>query len=71
MVFHMFSLKKDINFIVFLCAHDSVQVVSEIGDVVRSRRKAGRHSGVVLISRQFIETLPETGMCREEFLKHF
>lgn len=35
------------------------QVVSEISEVIRRRRKAGRHSGVVLISRQFIETLPE------------
>eukprot|EP00434_Breviolum_minutum_P018042 symbB.v1.2.015909.t1/scaffold1171.1/size134081/4 len=35
------------------------QVVSDIAEVIKRRRKAGRHSGVVLISRQFIETLPE------------
>ncbi|CAE6920875.1 PFP-BETA1 [Symbiodinium natans] len=43
-----------------------MQTVTNICEVVQSRRRSGRHSGVVLISRQLIETLPEMDQLKAE-----
>ncbi|CAE6924093.1 PFP-BETA1 [Symbiodinium sp. CCMP2456] len=42
------------------------QTVNNLCEVVQSRRRSGRYSGVVLISRQLIETLPEMDQLKAE-----
>lgn len=42
------------------------QTVNNLCEVVQSRRRSGRYSGVVLISRQLLETLPEMDQLKTE-----